>query len=513
MSCGSINQAGILNGFFRKGLNRVQCMHELIANAIDAKATSIQWVIDPDAIYLVDNGIGLSPETIPYMFDLHRENHTNEETSGVSGFGAKGAMAFLSGKRDMWIETRTETTETYHITIPWEKMYTEKIYNDKISFQLANREKETSGTIIYFPYDEELVHVIRSQFENMDPESIVSLFDRTSIVFGEYNGNISLIQEDLEKPMKLYRYFYEKADYYTDVQNDTITVWKHTDNNYRYLFDNDTMEIAKWGTKGYRTKLEKVKSSSMKDWIRVGTMTFTLGLKVDPVYMDFSRPSLPGAGAYLSQEDFPFIGQQTQELSKTFLKRNGQIIGGIKTVSQGDGNERGSGKSKLASLIHSVLSYTTLSQQMNPLDQQMNIQENKNQYVDKDLPEALIRGLKQKRAEKVDQIWDNFIERTKPVEENPKVNEVPNEKPKKVPKEVPNEVPEEEVPNEVSEEEPKKKKEALVKRGPVLKPNKVVKKLTMLQLKQLFEEKIKDYSDDTILSEKQLELFRLLLNV
>ena len=96
MKCGSLNETGIIKSFKRQGFNHSKCIMELVANSIDAGANSIEFRVDRNYIYIIDNGRGMTKENLRDMFDLFRENHLSEKSMGISGLGGKVATCILS---------------------------------------------------------------------------------------------------------------------------------------------------------------------------------------------------------------------------------------------------------------------------------------------------------------------------------------------------------------------------------------------------------------------------------
>ena len=85
-NAGSINDSGVLRNLHCKGFTPVQCLSELMRNSIDAEANNILYSItEGPNIRIIDDGNGLTKDTISDMFDLYKENHKGQKKLGVSG--------------------------------------------------------------------------------------------------------------------------------------------------------------------------------------------------------------------------------------------------------------------------------------------------------------------------------------------------------------------------------------------------------------------------------------------
>ena len=81
---GSINEGGLIKDLDKRGFSNFQCLCELLANSIDAKATEITFNIDSRYIKLIDNGKGLSMDNLKTMWSLFNANHTEDKSMGIS---------------------------------------------------------------------------------------------------------------------------------------------------------------------------------------------------------------------------------------------------------------------------------------------------------------------------------------------------------------------------------------------------------------------------------------------
>ena len=96
MKAGNIDEHGYLNGLNTKGFNVPKSLLELVANSIDAKATRIDFKVLEHHTLIIDNGTGISIDNTRHMFSMHRENHSNDNSSGIAGVGGKIALMIAS---------------------------------------------------------------------------------------------------------------------------------------------------------------------------------------------------------------------------------------------------------------------------------------------------------------------------------------------------------------------------------------------------------------------------------
>ena len=109
------------------GFSNEDAICEFIDNSIDAKCNTITITCDDDSqtTHFADNGIGMSPETMPSKFDLYN-NHastSNIATNGKFGIGCKAGMIRLSGaKRPSTVITKTiGNSEPGEMKLDWPK--------------------------------------------------------------------------------------------------------------------------------------------------------------------------------------------------------------------------------------------------------------------------------------------------------------------------------------------------------------------------------------------------------
>ena len=102
IQCGSFNERGFINSLKRKGFNFNRSVSELIQNSIDSGATFVKFIKNGDEEFiLMDNGKGMTKLNLINMWDAYRENHTDDESGGVSGLGCKPSTFILSEQTDI----------------------------------------------------------------------------------------------------------------------------------------------------------------------------------------------------------------------------------------------------------------------------------------------------------------------------------------------------------------------------------------------------------------------------
>ena len=129
---GTINDAGILLALKRKGITTEKSLSELFANSIDAGCNGILYKISQSNIKLIDDGKGMNMEKIQNMFDIHKENHKNDKSLGVSGVGGKVSLLILSNDTSVVLYTKSVNGQYYKVEIPWDEMLQQVKYTGMI---------------------------------------------------------------------------------------------------------------------------------------------------------------------------------------------------------------------------------------------------------------------------------------------------------------------------------------------------------------------------------------------
>ena len=269
MSTGSINEAGFIANLSRKGFNISKSLGELYANCIDAHATKIWTIIDTDYIYIIDNGKGMEESNIKDMFDVYKENHTNDKSMGVSGIGAKAALKKISKDTEVIILTK-HNTQYFTVIVPWHTIKERKKYIDMIEIKLMTEDEKTffkkhlqemSGTIIKIKENQELKETLIKQFEY--PRDVRPCSERFDIIFSKFkNVTFKYIKTGMKKSKDLERYLPFEGrmdDYYTPITKHTVKIYEDTKGGYDYVVDDmQYTDKRKCIDSNGKTKYEKV---------------------------------------------------------------------------------------------------------------------------------------------------------------------------------------------------------------------------------------------------------------
>ena len=187
---GSINEKGFIANIDKKGFSFPKCVSELYSNSIDANCNNITTIVEKDMILFIDNGNGMTKDNLKNMFDMYRNNHPNEATMGISGFGGKAATKILSKNSKVNIYTKNNNFNHIKVTIPWDEIIREGKYSNKIIYDKMNEaEKEMfnkyvnnqTGTIITFKNNSELENILIEQYN--ESSSIHNTSERFDIIF------------------------------------------------------------------------------------------------------------------------------------------------------------------------------------------------------------------------------------------------------------------------------------------------------------------------------------------
>ena len=245
-TAGSIDETGYLKGYTRRGYTPARCILELAANTLDSKAKNLTFDINRSYICAIDNGVGMDMNNSENMFAMHRENHSNDASRGVSGIGAKPALSILSEQTTVYIYSHKQGDQYIKITVPWDIIHGTGQYTGMITISEMNEDEkkkyieertknnmvdskeEATGTTIEFIYNDKLSDIINENFINIDDANILkNPLDRIDCVFGRENITIMYSHyEDPSKVMKMYNYFEEStAQYYKGIKTSTIEQW------------------------------------------------------------------------------------------------------------------------------------------------------------------------------------------------------------------------------------------------------------------------------------------------
>ena len=437
-SIGKWNERGQLNSLFKKGFKGSQALGELVGNSIDAGAKNIYLMKDEDVFSILDDGKGMNQQQLEDMFEVYRENHQNDYTTGTCGLGSKAALVIITNKTGIvYVYTRVQNGEYLKVIFPIGDIFldwqlTGKIIQTQMSEQEIARFNhartslglELQGTTIEMPNNEQIELLMETNFNDKWTGSNFS--ERLGVIYSKFPANIFYKNQEHIVSLKKFDYFHgENKEFYKRMIF-PIKVYqeKNNDTKFRFLLEKDAefLEFKPYG-KGYQTKPSKIKLEEMHQFKHIGNYKLTLGQRIDPNYFDPRHPSMPNsASSELRSFDSKYFDSKSdyfKYLCKPVCVRNNQVIGefGIETASSSS-SARGNATS-MHKIYHvrSELSYQTLSSQTNLLDDITKIQENKNQW-NPEFPVQLIRLIIFAKEYVHGQIWSYFAEtcrnKTKP---------------------------------------------------------------------------------------------------
>jgi hypothetical protein len=428
---GALNEANFINGLNNKGFTDQHCLGELVANSIDANAKNIKFNITETNISQIDDGLGMSAETLSNMFEIHRENHKYNARMGRSGIGGKASTKILSRDTCIHVFTRMANSDYLCAVVPWDTIVETGVYTSAVTIRLMTADEiqafdtdrtyftNTTGTTIKFNYDDDLDTQILSNF----CDSSIKICERLAFIFGAFDVNIyyaDFNKPNLDSKMKMYNYFGDhQSKYYTGIHVDTINHFKDEKGKDRFILtkvdDSDTeiyYEVKTQGTCFKKTaEVCKINKNRLK---YIGDFTVYSGMRIQKNYFDINAPVLPKtAGKIVHDYDSKFINNKLDDsaetLAKVGLRRNGQLISYFELPDCKIGSARGNVDSMHSTYhVRCIASYEVASSNNNDTDKVIGIQENKNQYQSSTLPINFTRLIKFIKYQTAKGIWDYF---------------------------------------------------------------------------------------------------------
>ena len=438
-TAGGIDERGFINSLNRQGFTPVKSGSEIIANLIDACAsTGIFEVHYPDYIKLVDDGNGMTKEGLKNMCNIFKENHSSQKSMGVSGMGGSAA-AFQLSKYNNSSNPRPVTYFTKHLNdkylkvyVPWDKIFHEgkysnqsqisKMTEDEIELFDADRlmhQLNSTGTTIMFPYSEEFNNLLKEQFKPKKEGN--NLKEAWSAVFGKTNTNIKYIK--YQKNNIIETFILNKYDYFKGSDYD-FYCGKFCTEIYHFIDDGRSRFVCKDPTDNNKY-LEVVKSgpgfSESPTQININNsfiknaniITFTSGMRIDDKIFNVSNPQEINACYIVNNydNDFMFTKADNQKFcSEIPVYRNNQRIAGYTLDGYSLSSARANGESMAKIVYHRAsLEYSPYSTQNNQIDLIHGTQQNKNQNQN-DPPKNYIRLVKNLKDWHFKQINNYFKE-------------------------------------------------------------------------------------------------------
>jgi hypothetical protein len=469
---GTINDAGILAGLKRKGITPEKALSELYANSIDAGCNGILYKISQSNIKLIDDGKGMNMEKIQNMFDIHKENHKNDKSLGVSGVGGKVSLLILSNDTSVVLYTKSVNGQYYKVEIPWDEMLQQVKYtgmirrlpmseNEVVEFHKERdyMKNKNTGVTIKFKYSDKLKHEIEKQFCSVEEyrqkyNSELNPENQLGVIYGAFPLDCSYEHYEEKEPRKMQKYNYfggEDNEFYKGKTEETISVYEKEKRLKRYILhkNGEEFEIKQLGIKGkqFKKDIEKM-TESLIGWSHLGDFKVKVGCRRDYSYFnDESNETkeMPDSGAevHLKYEQAYFgdcIDVKDAKLRDYFCKpeliRNDQIICSFDLPDELIAARRASAKNMFTiKHVKCQLLYYPVSSLNNPLDLLCGIQENKGQ-CDCPFDKSFSRLIYAIKNEKSNEIWDYFDEhcrknKEEENEEERKKREIEEEKRKK----------------------------------------------------------------------------------
>jgi len=422
---GSINEAGFINSLKRKGFNINRCLSELIQNMIDAKSKNITIDISNcDIIRFIDDGNGMNLVKLTNMWDTYRENHSEEESGGVSGLGAKPSTLVASKNTEVKLFTKSGNDDYIKAIIPWDKIIEDTTYTGNITFDKMNESEinmfkkynNKTGTIIQFIYNPELSDAIKQQFKS--PKLITDITQRVDCIFSKFPCNIKYTnsEETGEISLRKYGYLNDILDVYYLKTDNTIIVFRMLDKEIIYAYEESegTYKYYKKDRSGAAYRLTNL--VNWREGTEIGTIRVVCGMRKDNNYFDFSEPTIPGASKVLLEYDDSYFDNEDSikyDLWYPGVVRNSQYIGPIKSLPRLNPNSgRANGQACLkCHHIRTSIEYNVNSSQDNIMDEIMGIQENKNQLNSHNMDKGFLRLIEDNMKTTSDKIWKIFEDR------------------------------------------------------------------------------------------------------
>jgi len=420
---GSINEAGFINSLKRKGFNINRCLSELIQNMIDAKSKNITIDIGEYFIRLIDDGNGLNLVKLTNMWDTYRENHSEEESGGVSGLGAKPSTLVASKNTEVKLFTKSGNDDYIKAIIPWDKIIEYTTYTGNITFDKMNESEinmfkkynNKTGTIIQFIYNPELSDAIKQQFKS--PKLITDITQRMDCIFSKFPCNIKYInnEENGEISLRKYGYLNDIHDAYYLKTDNTIIVFRMLNGEIIYAYE-ESEGTYKYYKKDRSGAYRLTNLVNWREGIEIGTIRVVCGMRKDNNYFNFSKPIIPGASKVLLEYDDSYFENEDNikyDLWHPGVVRNSQYIGPIKSLPRLNPNSgRANGQTCLrCHHIRTSIEYNVNSSQDNIMDEIMGIQENKNQLNSHNMDKGFLRLIEDNMKTTTDKIWKTFEDR------------------------------------------------------------------------------------------------------
>jgi len=427
---GNIDERGFINNLDRNGYSIEQCILELNGNSIDAGANNIVYIINTK-ISIIDDGLGMNISGLENMFSMYRENHNNSKSIGISGIGGKNSLKIASQNTNVEIFTLTSTGEYLKCSVPWDVIVETGKYSKMIKRSFMTEDEKTEffeerknmhlkirGTTIRFVYNDNLHNSILNNFMS-DEDNEIDSFNWCGIIYGKFN-DINFKYKHYQKPtdildIKKYNYFNCKNnEYYLGKTEYIIEHYRDKKNNDIFLFEEDgkLMHFSCVGAAKFSRNKQEYKGDLIK-LTYIGNYKHNIALKFNKDFFDPENPVEPNTTRYnnVYKNTYGKILKTDKIDGETLIVRNNQVISSFypfekpaKSSSRADWYNY-----LLINGVKSELEYEVNSSQNNVQDIVIGIQQNKNQYNDKDKPpKPLKRIIAEQRKYKTDKLIEYF---------------------------------------------------------------------------------------------------------
>ena len=437
---GKVDEEGLINDLFKRGVNDWNAFVELISNCIDAHSRNAIVNETDKSFRLNDDGDGMDEENLARMWNLFGSNHKEDRSIGFMGLGSKAGLAQLSEKKEtVEVHTRAEGGKYLKVIAPFGKIFKKKKWKGQIvmtkmthedikTFKEERTRSETAtGTTIILPKNEKIVEILNNIFRET---KTLPFKERLDVTLGRFSG-FSMEYNKQGTPPQTLKLWNPLGggnhEYYNGIRHIPISFYTDIDHPTKiyYVATFEGKELYCKRTKDGRVYNEPSEYShnSRHQKILDGETTFRIGHRKDKEYFDLDKPELPfGKAVGLSPyekgfflERDPSTGKKRtadlEELPKMHLIRNRFQIGSIPFEGYGTYKGAGDHGQHAPGQRHRTrceLHYNPLSIQDNPSDICMGIQSIKNQYDPTNFPEELRRLCKYLRNKVVDENWAYF---------------------------------------------------------------------------------------------------------
>ena len=448
----------ILN-FKNQGFKNEHCVGEYCGNSWDAKAKNIKIIIENtpgeegltshvNTIRIVDDGIGMNREKILKNYiPLHKENHTNDESTGTRGVGAKKANALLSDFTISKVISSSDGVEFTTLVQDWKKAIETNNLGDlnllrnstasEIAQFKADRSNMAtkSGVTVVLPYKRDIGRMFQDLIKNPKqfvPERRLDILMTGSGITFKFE-NRSNPQKNAELgPEKCYNYFDESNDvdfvtpdgWENSIGRHTIHMYRHKDTGENEFVmrlngnPEDQWRLKKYGgSKRYSQISKRCKDTNDwdndDDYVRItndGQLECLTAFRWSDDYFKVSDKYLVSASKALSNYCKNYFDSANDEFqSQIGIIRNRQRLSGVPRRNIAN-NARANPESRALCMTAVVLRVkTTGDSKKQDIDNIIKVDQNKQREREEDcLPRQLSTLIDYARKEHRDKVIETM---------------------------------------------------------------------------------------------------------